>query len=446
MRLKSRIIVLACILSATAAAQMENYLGPGVLSRGAGDIGTRGGQDVDLRFYANVSGLYDNGLEPYALDSKGNLITVNGLYGAQADVGVYGTHQWRTATLGLDYRGNFYDYVNDSKYSGSTQNLMLGYTYQESRRLVLEFRLLAGTSSLGYGGPGIYGTPAVEGASDVVNQATTLLFDNRTYYTQSSLDVNYIKSLSDIFTFGAGGFFLRREASGLAGLDGYNAHGTYQHRLSRTRTVGFTYERMFFDYPPAFGQSDINVGQVFYADKLGRRWTFSIAAGAFQAEVKGIQQITLSPVVAALLGTSRGTQAFYHDNVYPDGRASLTRDFRTSALTLLYSQLVTPGNGVYLTSRRTLGMINYSYTGIRKWNFGIRGGYDTLESIGQAIKPYTQLTAGAGFTYGLTRSLHIVGRYDARHQEIGEYGFRATSYRATFGLAFSPGDIPLSLW
>lgn len=444
--MKHRIVALACLLSSTVAAQVGGYLGPGVLTRGAGDIGTRSGQDVDFRFFADVSALYDNGLEPFAVDSKGNLVTVNGLYGAQADIGAYGTHQWRTSSLGLDYHGNFYDYANDSKYSGSTHNLTLGYTYQKSRRLAFDFRQLAGTSSLGYGGPGFYGSPAVQGASDVVNQATTFLFDNRTYYIQSSMDVSYIQSPANIFTFGADGFFLRRQAQGLAGLDGYNAHGTYEHRLSRTRAMGFTYQRMFYDYPPAFGQSDINEAQVFFADRLGRRWTFSIYAGAFQAEVKGIQQITLSPVVAALLGTSTGIQAFYRDNVYPSGRALLTGNFKTSTVTLSYSQLATPGNGVYLTSRTSSGYGYYSYTGIHKWNFGVHGGYNKLETIGQGIKPYTGYNGGAGFTYGINRYLHIVGRYDARHQEISVYGFHATSYRATLGIAFSPGDVPLSLW
>jgi len=439
-------MALACLLASSAAAQVGDYLGPGVLTRGAGDIGTRNGQAVDFRFYADISALYDNGLEPFALGTNGKLVTASGLYGAQLDLGAYGTHDWRTSDLGLDYRGNFYDYANASQYSGSTHNLTLGYTYQKSRRLVFDFRQLAGTSSLGYGGPGFYGSPGVSGPTDVVNSPTTLLFDNRTYYIQTSVDANYIQSPTNIFTFGADGFFVRRQAQGLAGLDGYNAHGSYQHRLSRNRTVGVKYERLFYDFPPAYGQADINVAQVFYSDKLSRRWTFNISVGAFQAEVTGIQQVTLSPVVAALLGTTTGAQAFYRDNIYPSGNATLAGTFKTSTVSFGYSQVPTPGNGVYLTSRTTSGSVYYSYTGVRKWNFGVGGGYNKLQTIGQGIQPYTQFTGGGGFTYQLHRYLHLVGRYDARHQEINLYGFRATSYRATLGLAFSPGDIPLSLW
>ena len=47
-------MVLACC--STMTAQISNYLGPGILSRGAGDIGTRAGQDVDLRFFINANG------------------------------------------------------------------------------------------------------------------------------------------------------------------------------------------------------------------------------------------------------------------------------------------------------------------------------------------------------------------------------------------------------
>jgi hypothetical protein len=40
----------------------------------------------------------------------------------------------------------------------------------------------------------------------------------------------------------------------------------------------------------------------------------------------------------------------------------------------------------------------------------------------------------------------LMARYDARHQEINLAGYRQTSYRIAFGLVFSSGDVPLSLW
>jgi len=43
---------------------------------------------------------------------------------------------------------------------------------------------------------------------------------------------------------------------------------------------------------------------------------------------------------------------------------------------------------------------------------------------------------------------HIIGRYDYRHQQIAvtNAGFNVTGSRATLGLSFSPGNLPLTLW
>jgi hypothetical protein len=442
--LRNRLGVLVCILASTAAAQQSSYLGPGVLSRGAGDIGNRGGQQVDLRFFADVTGVYDNGLQPFAVGPNGTLPEVKGLYGVEASLGAYGTHTWKRALLGLDYKGDFYHYPSGSFYDGSTHNLTLGYTFQKSRRLAFDFRQLAGTSSRAYGGPGFYGSNATP--YDVVNQPTTLLFDSRTYYLQSTMDVNFITSARTTYTVGGDGYTVKRQAGGLIGVNGYDLHGRIQHRLSKTRTVGVTYEHSHYDFPPAFGEADINNYQGFFSDKLGRRWTFSVSAGVFQADVVGIQQVALNPVIAALLGQTTASQAFSRSTFYPSGTASLSGNFKTSTIGFSYARTVTPGNGVYLTSRQESGTLSYGYTGIRKWNFGLSGSYNKLTSVGQGIQPYSLFNGGAGFTYGINKAFHVIGRYDARHQAIDLAGYRRTSYRATLGLAFSPGDKPLSLW
>jgi hypothetical protein len=188
------------------------------------------------------------------------------------------------------------------------------------------------------------------------------------------------------------------------------------------------------------------MGQGFFTTSLGRRWTFSLYGGAYITQVQGLQQVALDPVIAALLGQGTAIQAFYKESVFPTGSVALRANFRTSNVTLSYSRSVTPGNGVYLTSRVESADLSYSYTGLRKWNFQVNGGYNTLNTVGQGLEPYAQYAGGAGITYGLTRSLHVIARYDARQQSIDQYFYRRTSYRATLGLAYSPGDKPLSLW
>jgi len=440
--LKSGYFVLACAFAATAIAQVGDYLGPGVLSRGAGNIGTRAGQQVDLKLFANVSGVYDTGLSPVSLDSKGDLVQINGVYGVETAIGAYGVHSWRHSTLGLDYKGSFYHYADNSYLDGTDQMLALGYTYQKSRRLTFDLRQLAGTLSKGIN--------SVSGAApvpvDFVNQPTTMLFDNRSSYLQSTADVSYMLSPRTIFTAGGDGYAVYRQSRALAGVNGYNLRGAIERRLSRKTSIGAEYQHTHFDFPRAFGESTINMFEGMYSTMLGRHWTFSLHGGVFQVQVEGLQRVSLDPVVAALLGQTSGVQTFYRTSLYPSGEAHLSRRFKSSTFGLLYIRTVSSGNGVYLTSRSESGGGTYSYSGIRKLNLSLDAGYNTLGGIGQGIQPYRQVRGGTGLTYAIAKGLHFTTRYDARHQEIDLAGFRRTGYRATIGLAYSPGDVPLSLW
>jgi hypothetical protein len=156
--------------------------------------------------------------------------------------------------------------------------------------------------------------------------------------------------------------------------------------------------------------------------------------------------VTLNPVVAALLGVSFGQQTFYRENYYPAANVTLTGHFKTYSVGISATQSVVPGNGVYLTSNQQAASASYSYTGIRKWNLGLSAGYNKLASIGQGIQDYSSFNGGAGITYSLTRALHIIARADSRYQQIDVIGYNRTGYRATIGLGFSPGNVPLSLW
>ncbi|MCU1336383.1 MAG: hypothetical protein JWO19_1964 [Bryobacterales bacterium] len=437
--MKTRMIAMVLVCCSTMTAQVTNYLGPGILTRGAGDIGVRGGQDVDLRFYVNASGIYDNGLQPYAVDSTGHLVTVNGLWGTEVALGAYGVHKFRHARLGLDYKGTYRHYTEKSSYDGSDHQLALGYTYQQSRRLVFDMRQLAGTASqaTSFGG-------YLTAVPDALITPSSLLFDNRANFLQSSLDVNYIQSARTTFTFGGEGFGVWRQAKGLIGTQGWDMRGTIQHRLSRRTTVGVSYQHAHYDFPKAFGESDINSATGILTSQLGRSWDVTLRGGAYQAEVQGLQRVAVDPAIAALLGVTSTIETFYRKSIFPQWDATLHRRFQRADLSFAYKRGVSAGNGVYLTSREESASGYLSYTGIRKWSFSATAGYSRLSGIGQDLKPYSQLTGGAGATYALTNPIHLFVRYDARHQEIVDLTFRQTSYRATIGISFSPGDVPLA--
>jgi len=432
-------IAMVLLCGSTMTGQIASYLGPGILTRGAGDIGTRAGQDVSLRFFVNASGIYENGLQPYSVDGNGQLVTVNGLWGTEVALGAYGVHNFRHAKLGLDYKGTYRHYTEKSFYDGTDHSLALGYSYQKSRRLIFDMRQTAGSVSQGTSFAG--GLPIVP---DAVVTPSSLLFDNRANYLQSSLDVNYIQSTRNVFTFGGQGFGIWRKASGLIGMEGYSLHGSLQHRLSQRTTIGASYQHMHYDFPKAFGESDINSYTAAFATQFGQFWTFSAQGGVFQAEVQGLQRVAVDPAIAALLGVSSTVETFYRKSSFPQWRVTLGRQFHRANLSFEYQRGASPGNGVYLTSRQENGGAGFSYTATRKFSFSTNAGYSRLDGIGQNLQPFAQITGGAGATYAITNPIHLVVQYDARHQEIVDAAYRRASYRATVGISFSPGDIPLA--
>lgn len=442
--MKHLLASLACgvALAATADAQLSNYLGPGILTGGADNIGNRSGEQVDLRLYASVTGIYDNGIEPVSVNSKGDLVQVSGLYGIDTSVGAYGVHSWRVAQLGLNYSGDFIHFTNDSAYDMSNQSLRLGYTYQKSRRLYFDLQGTGGTYSIALGA--IAGEASA--TPSIINQQSLLLFDNRTYFLQAGAGMTYLLTPRASISVGGEGFTVQYQSSALVGMEGYGAHANFRYRVSRLTSIGAQYARQHFQYPNFFGQSDMNLYTALFSTQIGRLWTLSANAGAYQVNSVGLQSVALAPAIAALLGVSSTVHIFASQTWIPAGQANLTRRFKNANAFASYSRTVLPGNGVYLTSRSEQGVVGYSYSGLRKATFSMSGGYISLASLGQGIPPYRMFTAGAGITYNLTHALHAVARYDVRQQEITIAGYRATAFRATLGIAFSPGTLPLSLW
>ncbi len=438
-------MVMAGLVASIAEAQLGQYLGPSIMSRGATDIGTRGGQTVDLRFFANVNAIYDTGLAPVASDASGKVVDPGGLYGVEAQVGAFGTHTWRTASLGLDYKGSFRHYNQQSYFDGSDQQLLLGYSWQKSRRLKFDTRGLVGTYAQGFGGVTGLGVPE---STSGVNPGTGLLFDNRSTFFQGGMDVTYILSPHNSFVVGGEGYNVQRQSSALVGMHGYELRGAFEHRLSMTSGVAVVYTHYHYDFPRAFGESTndgIQLGYDTYFDR--KRWNVKLMVGAIQTEVEGLQTVTLDPLVASILGISTTVQTFYSKNIIPSYNAELTRRFKTSYLSFSYTRGISPGNGVYLTSKQENAGASFNYAGVRKTSLSVTGAYNSLSSLGQSLTPYHFYNAGASASYEVSKALHIVARFDSRYQDITELNsFKRTSYRTSIGVAFSPGDIPLTLW
>ena len=262
----------AALLLATAPAavaqdtNLSSYQGPGILSRGVGDVGSRAGEQVDLRYYAGFSGIMDTNLAPFARDAQGNLLRIHNLYGIEASAGVYGVHSWKRSQLGLDYHGSYHRYLNENIYSGSDQALTLGYTHQTSRRLAFDLRESVGTLTLG-------NSQVANAASNDPNSSFTpgmLLFDSRMYYLSSSAFATWTQSARMSYSFGGTAFLQDRKYLGLSNSWGYDFTGSALRRVSKSSSLGATFVHSHYEFPGFLSRSDSNAYHGVYATTIGR--------------------------------------------------------------------------------------------------------------------------------------------------------------------------------
>ena len=422
------------------AGQSSGYLGPQILSRG-GSVGSRPGDYVGFSFYAGVYGTYETGIVPTSVDSQGHIIDQQSLVGVGLDIGAYGRKTWRHTTVGLDYRGDFRHYVGNPYYDGSDHAVALAVATQTSRRLQFHGVVDAGTMSRYY----------VEGpasSTELLSTPNYGIFDDRTYFLETNVGLTYQANARLSYSASGVGFFVRRQNTALIGLNGYGAQGEVAYRLSRTRTIFGTYGYTHYDYPHGFGESDIQTYMLGIGQALGRRWVASVSAGASQISTIGLEQVAVDPITAALFGIPISTQAFSRTVVIAAGRADLSGKFKHSTVNIFYSQMPSPGNGVYLTSKSSDMGGSYSYLGIRRTALSASVMYTRLSSIGQQqLGTYSHAGAGASCSYKILGSLEASANYDLRNVQIDQTnGFSRLSYSVRFGLNFHPGELPISLW
>lgn len=439
-------LFLSCALGLMAqsnspqASSDEGYSGPAILSRGE----TPGGQTVApiaFRPYIGLSGIYDTGLVPVSVTSTGG-IPSRDLYGVELNLGAYTYHVWKHTTLGLAYRGDFRHY-SVSSWDSTNHFLSLILAHRPTKRVTFTVRNQAGiytrnyflSSALGALDPNYLQLPQND------------IYDNQVILAGVSADLTYRLSHRLSFNIGGEGSLVRRRSTALFGMTGAAARGDLEYRISRHSTLGVDYRYTYYEYTRGFGNSGIHSVGVNYSTQISPHVQLSARIGGARVESQSLTKVTLDPAVAALLGESVAIQAAHRLNYAPDMQVRLTDSFRQSQFTLAYTNQVVPGNGIYLTSRNNSGTASYSYTGVRHWNFAVDGSYGRMSTLVQTLGAYTAYGGGVGITRDLGKGLHTVLRLDTRHYDVASTAaFAHTEYRASLGVDFSPGEVPLALW
>ena len=180
----------------------------------------------------------------------------------------------------------------------------------------------------------------------------------------------------------------------MADGQGVGVNGGIAIAIGRDQSLTLGYGFNHFGYRRSFGASDLHGASLGYSRRVTRSWQLSVSAGAYRAESLRTVSVQLDPVIAAILGQATGLEAYYGVTYGGTGSFNLNRSFRRSNLSLGYSLSVTPGNGLYLTSRAERAHASYGYSGIRNWNLGISGNYSKYSALTQNLAP-TQMYMGS---------------------------------------------------
>ncbi len=425
-----------------ASPETPGRTGPGILTRGY-SVTPLETQQVRFRPWVNLTGVVDSGL--VGLSTKTGQIANQVNEGVDLGFGIDGRRVTRKDTIELEFRGDLYHYTPNSIYDGGNYLLNLSYTHRFTKRVSLALQESAGLYSNNYSLLDT-NTDLSLGNTNLLVTPNTQIFDNRTIYLSTGADVIYELTSRLSVDLGATGFLVRREASSLYGTTGVQARADITYRATRRSSFGPYYGFTQYNFNRAFGGSNINTVGLLYSYELTRSLQFRVRGGGSQVVTDGIETVTIDPTIAALLGYSVGTIAVHRSNYVPDLTAQLFKAYRIGTASVEFTDGVTPGNGIFLTSRHESFSGHYDYIGLRRWTFQAGASRDTLTTLGVLVGQYTSYVADLGGVRTLTKGLQATLRAEYRHFDISGAPFLRNSYRINLGIAWSPGEQPLKLF
>ena len=434
-----------------ALPAFAQYAGPAILSRGEAPA-AMSAPTVDFALSLSLMANYTTGLSGVSAPNAQGQLADTSSYGAGVTIGVSGAHSWRHTHIGLSYSGSFTDYPSASYFAGLSQGLSFGLTQQFSRHIAFSLRQSAGLFTQ-------FAPSTVSLNSSVPFDAsqsyipTTDFYDNRTIYSTTQANLIYQASTRLSFSFGGGYFTNIRRSSALYGAAGESAMGDLEYRLSRRTTVGANYGFSHYGYSGSAGGAYIH-SLGLDASVRWSRWTeLSFFGGASRVSSSFQQIVPIDPAILAILCPSSlvstcpltGSLVVNNNTFWgPNFGGRLSRSFQRGAAYISIGESITPGNGLFLTSRAASAGAGYGYSGLRKWSLSIGASYTTALSMGNIQGSYGQVTGSYSMSRQLFGQLSLVSSFNATQYRSGSFAaYNRLIYSASIGLGYSTKNIPV---
>ncbi len=440
LKLKPGLVLMIAAASCGILAGQE-YEGPTVLSRSGGGLrpyGQRVGEDAKMRVFIQAEALYDYGFLPISTNSTGNLSKFGGQFGYQGRLGIYGTKRWRRTSLGLDYTGAYRGYVKNTYFNGSDHFLGLEFGEQLDRKTLVTGSVTAGTSNRVFGfSSGLIGSPL----GNLL--PTTDIFDARTYFLNGGMGISHQLTSRIGFELRADAFRVERHSNSLISVQGYSPKGSLSYRISRRQTIGGLYNFYHYDYPKAFGESNVHVAMGLWNYDLSRLWRLETQGGAFFANNAGTRSVAADPIVQQLLGVKSINEAFSRIVTLPNGQVRLTGKTGNSTVTFGIYRGVGAGNGVTLASSEQSASINYNYVFSKGLTAGGRATYTRAAGLSSTADRYTTYSGGLNVEYNTQNAISYTFNGTYRHSDGSLLRtFHNDSFQLGLGVGWSMRDVP----
>jgi hypothetical protein len=432
------------LLVGFAVPLLGQYGGPAILARGDAPAAMTT-PAISFRPFVEVTGLYDTGLAGVAVVNSAGALANLASFGVGLTWGISGTHSWRRTKIGLDYRGNYDHYTQQTSFGGLNQQILLGITKPLSRRVTLVMRNTAGTFSRDFGLKGLTATVPFDPTTTDIPR--TDFFDNRTSYVTTQADLTMQKTARLSFNIGGDGSIVKRHYASLYDVVTGGARGDVHYRLSRRSTIGTAYFYEHYAFTGVGGGSDLHSVVGSYGLRVSRWVEISGYAGLVRMESKFVQSVPVDPIIASILGITAAPQIFHTIGYSPMWTGRLSRTFRNGVAFAGGGRMIVPGNGLFLTSDQTNAFAGYGYTGLRRWSFNTDVRYTRSSALANVSGRYADMSGGFSVSRKLLWSTHFVARYYVRQYSSADFqNYNRLIHEARIGFGYTPGDIPLRVW
>ena len=444
MKLLRGLVVLGLALPA-----FGQYAGPAILSRGEAPAALAV-PSVDFTFSITLGGTYTDGLVGITANNQENL-TRKGSYGGAATLGLSGSHSWKHTHIGLNYSGAVAEYAH-APITGISQGASFGLSHQLSRHMSFSLSESAGWFT--------QFPPATVTLSSSVpfdpsqsNIPTTDFYDNRTIYSTTSASLTYQFTSRLSVSFGGGYFTNLRRSSALYSATGESASGDVQYRLSRRVTMGVGYGFSHFGFSNHIGSSIIHSATMSLSARLSRGTEFSLFGGASVVTSSFEESIPISPAILAILCPPNlvttcplaPSVVINNNNLWaPDFGARISHSFHRGAVYVNGGEAITPGNGLFLTSRSQNVSAGYGYSGLRRWSLSTGVSYVRSLSLGNIQGGYGQVSGSFAMSRQIMGHLSFVTSFSATQYQSGSFtSYNHLIYSGAVGLGYSSRSIPV---